>query len=133
MDHIKYAFIALVGWGFWAIGGKIMTRYFNTVSTSFWISFWSIIFISVFLMFKKNLMINTHVLLSIPIGFVSLVAILAFYHALKLGPASVVVPLANLYIIFPVLFGFIFLGEAVTATRVLGIVCAVLAAVFLSL
>lgn len=133
MDYIKYAFVALVGWGFWAIGSKIMTRYFNTVSTSFWISFWSISFLSIFLIFRKNLMVNTRVFLAIPIGLISLVAVLAFYHALKLGPASVVVPITNMFIVFPVLFGFIFLKEAITVPRILGIVCAILATVFLSL
>ncbi len=133
MNYIKYSFIALVGWGFWAIGSKIMTRYFNTVSTSFWISFWAIIFLSIFLLFRKNLMINSYVFYTIPIGLISLVAILAFYKALKIGPASVVVPFTNMYVLFPVLYGFIFLRESITTTRILGIICAILATVFLSI
>lgn len=133
MDYIKYAFIAMVGWGFWAIGSKIMTRYFNTVSTSFWISLWAIIFLSLYIIFRKNLMINKYVFYTLPIGFISLFAILAFYKALKIGPISVVVPLTNMYVIFPVLFGFIVLKEAITLTRIIGIICAVLATIFLSL
>jgi len=133
MDYIKYAFIAMVGWGFCTIGSKIMTRYFNTVSTSFWISLWSIIFLSLYIIFRKNLMINKYVFYALPIGFISLFAILAFYKALKIGPISVVVPLTNMYVIFPVLFGFIVLKEAITLTRIIGIICAVLATIFLSL
>lgn len=133
MDHMKYAFIALVGWGFWAIGSKILTRYFNTLSTTFWISFWSIIFLSFFLFFRKNLMINKYVIYSIPVGLISLVAIIAFYKALKIGPSSVVLPLTNMYVILPVLFGFIVLKEPITMIRVLGIIFAILAAVFLTL
>lgn len=133
MDYIKYAFIAMVGWGFWAIGSKIMTRYFNTVSTSFWISLWAIIFLSLYIIFRKNLMINKYVFYALPIGFICLIAILAFYKALKIGPISVVVPLTNMYVIFPVLFGFIVLKEAITLTRIIGIICAVLATIFLSL
>ncbi len=133
MESIKYALIALTGWGFWAIGSKLMTRYFNTVSTSFWISFWALMFLSTYILFKRNVMINRYVFISIPVGLVSLVAILAFYKALKIGPASVVVPLANMYVIFPVLYGFIVLGETIKATRILGIICAILATIFLSL
>jgi len=133
MGYMKYAFIALVGWGFWAIGSKLMTRHFNTVSTTFWLSFWSIVFLAIFLIFKKNLMVNRYVYHTIPIGAISLIAILAFYKALKLGPTSVVVPFTNMYVIFPVLFGFIVLREAITTTRVIGIIFAILATIFLSL
>ena len=130
---MKYAFIALIGWGFWAIGSKLLTRYFNTMSTTFWISFWSIVFLTFFMVFRRNLMFSKHVFYAIPVGLVSLVAIIAFYKALKIGPSSVVLPLTNLYVILPVIFGFIVLKEPVTPVRVIGIFLAVLAAVLLSL
>jgi transporter family protein len=133
VDHIKYAYIALIGWGFWAIGSKIMTRYFNTLSTSFWISFWAMLFLIPLILLRRGLMVNKYVVYAIPVSLVSLVAILAFYKALKIGPSSVVLPLTNLYVILPVLFGFIVLKEPVTTPRILGIVFAILAAVFLTL
>lgn len=130
---MKYAYVALLGWGFWAIGSKLITRYFNTLSMSFWITLWSFIFLILYIIFKRSLVINKYVWFSVPIGVISLVAILAFYEALRRGPASVVVPLTNMYVVFPVLFGFIILKEAVTPFRIIGIICAVLATVFLSL
>ena len=130
---MKYAFIALVGWGFWAIGSKLLTRYFNTLSTTFWISFWSITFLTFLILFRRSLMINKYVIYTIPIGVVSLIAIIAFYKALSIGPSSVVLPLTNMYVIIPVLFGFIVLKEAVTLPRVLGIIFAILATIFLTL
>lgn len=133
MEYVKYAFIALIGWGFWAIGSKLLTRYFNTMSTTFWISFWSIVFLTLFMVFRRNLMFNKYVFHAIPVGLVSLVAIIAFYKALKIGPSSVVLPLTNLYVILPVIFGFVVLKEPVTLVRVIGIFLAVLAAVLLSL
>ncbi|MGB7054052.1 MAG: EamA family transporter [bacterium] len=133
MGYVKYAFIALVGWGFWAIGSKLLTRYFNTLSTTFWISFWSIIFLTFFILFRRTLMVNKYVIYTIPIGLVSLIAIIAFYKALSMGPSSVVLPLTNMYVILPVLFGFIALKEPVTLPRVLGIIFAVLATVLLTL
>jgi len=133
VDYVKYTFIALIGWGFWAIGSKLLTQYFNTLSTTFWISLWSIVFLTLFIFFRRNLMISIHVLYAIPVGIVSLVAIIAFYKALKIGPSSVVLPLTNLYVVMPVIFGFIVFKEPVTLTRVVGIVFAVLAAVLLSI
>lgn len=78
-------------------------------------------------------MVNKYVIYTIPIGLVSLIAIIAFYKALSMGPSSVVLPLTNMYVILPVLFGFIVLKEPVTLPRVLGIIFAVLATVLLTL
>lgn len=133
MGYIKYAFVALIGWGFWAIGSKLLTRHLNTVSVTFWISFWSIVFLSIFLLFRRNLIVNTHAVYAAPIGLISLIAILGFYKALKIGPSSVVLPLTNLYLVIPVLFGVIVLKESVTLTRVLGIIFAVVATILLTL
>jgi len=133
VDYLKYTLIALIGWGFWAIGSKLLTRYFNTLSTTFWISFWSIAFLTLFVFLRKGLIVNKYVTYAIPVGLVSLFAIVAFYKALSIGPSSVVVPIANLYVILPVLFGFIVLREPVSTTRVLGIIFAVLATILLTL
>jgi len=78
-------------------------------------------------------MVNNYAFYAAPIGLVSIIAMLAFYKALKIGPVSVVIPLTNMYLIFPVLFGFIVLKETITITRVLGIFFAILATVLLSL
>lgn len=133
MDYVKYAFVALIGWGFWAIGSKILTRYFNTLSTTFWISFWSIVFLTVFMFSRRSLMVNKYVFYAVPVGLVSLIAIIGFYKALSIGPSSVVLPLTNLYVIMPVLFGFVVLKEPVTLIRILGIIFAILATVLLTL
>lgn len=133
MDYIKYAYIALLGWGLWAIGSKVVSQYLNTVSTSFWISLWSLVFLVFYIVFFRNsLQFNHYSLYAIPVGFVSLIAILAFYQALKTGPASVVIPLTNLYVLFPVIFGFILLKEPITLNRILGIAFAIIASFLLS-
>jgi transporter family protein len=133
VDYVKYALVALIGWGFWAIGSKLLTRYFNTLSTTFWISLWSIAFLTFFILFRRTLMINKYVIYTVPVSLVSLIAIVAFYKALSIGPSSVVLPLTNLYVLLPVLFGFIVLKEPVTLPRILGIIFAVLAAILLTL
>ncbi|MBN2621239.1 EamA family transporter [candidate division WOR-3 bacterium] len=133
MTYVKYAVIALVGWGFWAIGGKMLTRYFSATSTTFWVTFWSMFFIIIYIAVTRTLTFSRYAFYAIPVGIVSFIAILAFYKALQLGPSSVVVPFTNMYVIFPVLFGFIVLKEAITLTRVLGILCALLATILLAL
>jgi len=133
MAYLKYALVALVGWGFWAIGSKMLTRYFSAASTTFWVSFWSILFIVIYVIVTRSLEYNKYTFYAIPVSIFSFIAILAFYKALQLGPSSVVVPFTNMYVIFPVLFGFFVLKEGITLTRVLGILCALLATVLLSL
>lgn len=133
MDYIKYAYIALLGWGFWAIGSKILSQHLNTISVSFWISFWSLLFLTIYIVFYRNqLQFNSHSIYSLPVGLFSLIAILSFYRALKDGPASVIIPLTNLYIIFPVIFGFIILKESITVNKILGIIFAIAASILLS-
>ncbi|MCX7994294.1 MAG: EamA family transporter [candidate division WOR-3 bacterium] len=133
MDYIKYAYIALIGWGCWAVGSKLISQHLNAVNTSFWISFWSFFFLIFYILFfKKTFQFNHYALWSIPVGFFSLIAILAFYRALKTGPASVVIPLTNLYVLFPVIFGFLVLKEPVTLNRILGIAFAIIATLLLS-
>lgn len=133
MEFLRYAYIALIGWGLWAIGSKILSYHLNTVSISFWISSWSLFFLLCYLSLGKvHLQFNHHALYAIPVGLVSLIAILAFYQALKIGPASVIIPLTNLYVLFPVLYGFLILKEPITLNRVLGIAFAFIAAILLS-
>jgi transporter family protein len=133
VGYIKYSIIALIGWGIWAIGTKLLTRSLNVTSTTFWVSFWSILILLVFIAIKRNLIIDHHAFYALPVGLASLIAILAFYKALKIGPSTVVLPLTNLYVILPVLFGFIILREAITLTRMIGIGLAIAATILLSL
>ncbi len=133
MHYLKYALITLVAWGVWAIGGKIMARHLNAVSTTFWITISSLFFMIVYLLIRRNLMINKYIFYGIPVGLIVLIAMLAFYEALRIGPASVVLPFTNLYVLFPVLYGFIVLQESITVTRIIGIACAIVACVLLSI
>jgi transporter family protein len=55
------------------------------------------------------------------------VGIIAYYLALGSGPISVVVPIYGLFLAISSLAGFFILGEAITLTRLAGLVCAVLA------
>lgn len=133
MHYLEYAGITLLAWGVWAIGGKIMTRHLDAASTAFWTTLCGLLFMTLYLLLRRSIMINKYVFYGIPMGFLAAVAMLTFYEALKTGPASVVLPFTNLYVLFPVLYGFVMLHETITFARILGIVCAIAAGVLLSL
>jgi transporter family protein len=59
------------------------------------------------------------------------VGIIAYYRALSTGPVSVVVPIFGLFLVASSVVGIVFLDEALTARKALGIVLAVVA-VFLT-
>lgn len=133
MGYLKYTFLAVLGWGCWAIGSKLLSRHFNPTSTTFWISFWSIIMLSAVVLFRRNLAVSGHALWAIPVSVASLVAILSFYKALQTGPISIVIAITNMYIVLPVIFGLLFLKEPLSATRILGFLFAAVATVLLSI
>lgn len=55
------------------------------------------------------------------------IGILAYIAALETGPVSVVVPIYGMFIVGSSVLGIVFLGERVTAPRIAGIVCAMVA------
>lgn len=55
------------------------------------------------------------------------VGILSYFTALELGPVSVVVPIYGMFIVGSSVIGILLLDETLSATRVAGIACAVLA------
>ena len=55
-----------------------------------------------------------------------------YYTAIARGPLSVVIPLFNMNLIIPAILGFVFLNEAITITKILGLVFACLAVVLLT-
>jgi hypothetical protein len=55
-----------------------------------------------------------------------------YYTAIARGPLSVVIPIFNLNLVIPAILGFIFLNEAITVSKVLGLIFACLAVVLLA-
>lgn len=63
---------------------------------------------------------------SVLAGLTGLVALLAFYNALALGPMGIVSPIAALGVVVPLAWGLVFAGEQPSGAQVLGIVAAVI-------
>jgi len=69
---------------------------------------------------------------SLAIGVLVFIAMLALLLALKVGDASIVVPIGRMGFVITAVFAFIFLGETLTVTKGLGILCAIIAIILLS-
>lgn len=65
-------------------------------------------------------------------GTLAGLATIFFYLAMSRGPASVVIPLTGMYIIIPVLLGYLILKEPVNIKHIIGFTCALLAILLLS-
>jgi len=81
---------------------------------------------------KVPLVWNKYVLYGCLIGAWWSGIMVLYYTAIAKGPLSVVIPIFSLNLIIPALLGFIFLHEAITVSKVLGLVFASLALVLLT-
>ncbi len=70
---------------------------------------------------------DSHAVYAYAAGICLTVGILAYYRALASGPVSVVVPIFGLFIVTSSIIGIAVLKEPLTARKVAGIGCAVLA------
>lgn len=68
-----------------------------------------------------------HAVYAYAAGICLAVGILSYYRALALGPVSVVVPVFGLFIVTSSIAGIVVLDESLTARKMAGIGCAVLA------
>lgn len=59
-------------------------------------------------------------------------AVVGYFRALSTGPVSVVVPVFGMFLVVGALLGIVFLGEAFTVKKGLGIVLAAIAVVLLA-
>jgi transporter family protein len=81
---------------------------------------------------KVPLVWNRYVLYGCLIGAWWSGIMVLYYTAIARGPLSVVIPIFNLGLIIPAVLGFIFLHEAITLSKILGLVFASLALVLLT-
>lgn len=65
-------------------------------------------------------------------GFSLILGVIGYFRALALGPVSTVVPIVGLYIVFSAIIGIVFLDEALTLRKSLGIVLAFVAILLVS-
>lgn len=124
--------IALACWGAWGFASKLLSRHAEPGTIAFWATATSMAPIALYAAVSRGARWTRPVPGALAAGLLAGVATIAFYLALRRGPASVVLPLTGLYVVIPAILGFVVLKEPVTAAHVIGLACAALAVFFLS-
>lgn len=133
---ILFAVFALVFWGLTGITQKLSTNRISSQHSFLWFA-WAMIAISVVL--AISVPIQWHLApmvltLSVTGGLLNGLGALTSFSALEAGgKASVVISLVSLYPLLTVAVAVLFLHERVTALQGLGAVCAIGAAILLSM
>lgn len=126
MDYRIYCLIALLGWGAWGYGSKILGKYLYPFHLAFFSNIGTVALLFFFLS-KFSLPFNKFSLYALLNGVIAGIGTLGFYFALNKGEASRVFPITSLYIVFPVILGYIFLKEPLTFRHFLGFILTLIA------
>jgi drug/metabolite transporter (DMT)-like permease len=126
LDYVGYALAAAAGWGisdFAAALGSARIGYFRTAILS-----QALGGLLAFLLTVQSLSLVVQFpqasLLSVGLGLVGVVAILAAYKSFEVGKLSVVSPLSSSYPALSTVLSIVFLGEVVSPLRAVGILFA---------
>jgi transporter family protein len=133
MDYRLLSVFALLLWGAWGFLAKVIASSMSPQSLAFWSTIATVIPVTVFALTDSTMKWSRPNPVALSAGLAYGLALVFFFIALRRGPASVVVPLSGMYVLLPAVLGFIFLKEPLTVTHVLGLTCAGLAVLFLSL
>jgi len=133
MDYRLLSVFALILWGAWGFLAKVVSSSVSPQSLAFWSTIATVVPVTVFALTDSPGKWTRPNPMALGAGLAYGLALVSFFIALRRGPASVVVPLSGMYILVPAVLGFIFLKEPLTVTHVLGLSCAGLAVLFLSL
>jgi len=134
VDYRLLAAFALVLWGVWGYMSRVLIKDGCPPGTfAFWTSLVGILPVAALAMATDALRWHRQFPLIAVAGIVGGMATACFYFALRRGPASVVVPISGMYILIPAVLGLILLREPMTWKHLVGLACAALAVLFLSL
>jgi len=133
MDYRLLSVFALALWGTWGFLAKVISSSISPQSLAFWSTLATVVPVAVFALTETTGKWARPHPLAVGAGLAYGLALVFFFIALSRGPASVVVPLSGMYILVPAVLGFVLLKEPLTVTHVLGLGCALLAVLFLSL
>jgi transporter family protein len=134
---LLYSLLTLVLWGFWGFMGKASSQHIpdRTLLLLGSLGF-ALTFPLVYVLFPRDLRFNVrsiHYYSALFSGLFAGIGVIFFYRALTMGDASKVVAFTAMYPLITVILSLIFLHESITIYRAIGIMCALAAAVFLSL
>jgi uncharacterized membrane protein len=133
MDYLTMAFLSMTMIGFNTFAVKLLSAHLHPgllVVSKFGAG---LIGLFIYLHYAKiPLVWNRYVVYGCLIGVWWSGIMVLYYTAIARGPVSVVIPIFNLGMFIPAVLGFIFLNEALTVSKVLGLCFACVALVLLS-
>lgn len=133
MDYLTLSLLSMVLIGFNTFAVKLVSHHLHpsiVLVTKFGIGFVGLL---VYLHYVKvPFVFNKYVVYGCLIGLWWSGIMVLYYTAIARGPLSVVIPIFNLNLVIPAILGFIFLNEAITVSKVLGLIFATVAVVLLT-
>ncbi len=141
MNHISWAVLGMAGYSLVTMLVKLATRSGHFSSFLVLAVATSIVAVTAVTMALARgdiQALSAGDLLSADAGYATLtgialaVAVASLFRALSLGPASIVVPIYGMFIVGGALLGILFLGEALTLRKALGIGFAIVSVVLIA-
>jgi len=133
INEIILAIIAMIAFGLVGIVYKVATNYMDSISMVFFVYLFSTILTGiVWLLSPKRFITYEGLKLIVIASVLAAIGMISYIYALKIGFASIVVPIRNLALVVTVSLAILILKEGITFTKTAGITLAVIALILLS-
>lgn len=131
---VRFALLAMVSWGVWAVLADVATRTIQPTSAMILSYGTSVVVALGYLAYQGQSPVlgEVGVYFALASGVFAGVGAVAFYAGLESGRTGIVTTISALYFVVAALLGIIVLGESVGAREVTGIGFAVVAVVLLA-
>ncbi len=133
MDYLTLSLLSMVLIGFNTFAVKLVSHHLHPallLVTKFGVGVVGLFF---YLSYSKGPIVwNKYVVYGCVVGLWWSGIMVMYYTAIARGPLSVVIPIFNMNLIIPAVLGFLFLNEPMTVSKILGLIFASLAVVFLT-
>lgn len=127
-----FVLLSILTWGLWGFLGKIALERIGWGPAFALLAISDLLFLLAIKPQSFLLQFNTDYLIGLAMAISGTLGGIFYYKALETGPATVVIPGTALYIIVAVALAVVFLSEALTWSRVLGLLFGVAAIYLLS-
>ncbi len=135
MNWLMSCLAAVVCWGFWGFLMKLASEHFNWHQMFVVTSIVTLATSSLIFVFLKP-SINVHspgFVYAFLAGVAGVLALIAFYTALGVGKAIIVVPLTALYPVVTIILSYLILNEKIAFVKGIGVMLALVAILLVSI
>jgi transporter family protein len=134
VSWVAWSLVAAAGWGLWAVLSKVALRSLSWghLVMAYWLALTAAVAVLVATRVDPRALASREGALAVGAGLASLVAVSAFFLALRAGPAAAVTPLSSLYPAVTAVLAVVVLRENPSCLQWTGVALAILAGVLLS-